>query len=91
MPKPKRRNQRRKIYFSSFRGDRGGMKYEEKRVVVKLPYLRLKQTFQLQVSDNLSFQQIRWCSVGSAMGPFCITFRNLQQASGDQKDSLILA
>jgi hypothetical protein len=53
--------------------------------VVRLLYPRLKQAFQLQVSDNFSFQQIRWCSVGSAMGPFCITFANLQQAGGGQK------
>ena len=67
------------------------MKHGKKRVVVRLLSLRLKQTFQLLVSDTLSFQQIRWCSVGSVMGPFCITFANLLQAGGGKKDNIILA
>jgi hypothetical protein len=70
------------MYFSGFLGKKRRHEAREEGVMVRLRYLRFRQTFQLQVSDTLSFQQIKWCSVGSVMGPFCITLRNLQQAGG---------
>jgi hypothetical protein len=70
------------MYFSGFLGEKRRHEARGKKVVDRLRYLRVRQTFQLQVSNNVSFQQIKWCSVGSVMGPFCITLRNLQQAGG---------
>jgi len=72
------------MYFSESLSDRG--RHQARREEGgEVKYVRLKQTFQLQVSDNVSFQQIRWFSVGSVMGPFCVTFANLQKAGVEEK------